>query len=63
MAHDEIQTGDIVTLKSGSIKMTVGAFETRAGYGKTAMCYWYIIDSKELKSQLIYVEALKKAAE
>lgn len=61
MAADEIQVGDIVTLKSGSIKLTVGAFETRAGYGQTAVCYWYDIDSKELKSMQIYVEALKKS--
>jgi uncharacterized protein YodC (DUF2158 family) len=60
MPGEEIQVGDVVTLKSGSIKMTVGAFDTRAGYGKTAVCYWYDTDSKELKSMQIYVEALKK---
>ena len=59
MANEEVKAGDIVTLKSESIKMTVGAFESRGTFGVTAICYWYDIASKELKSMSIYVAALK----
>jgi len=36
--HTEINTGDIVKLKSGGPKMTVSH---RIQEGKVAMCYWY----------------------
>ncbi|MBS1598473.1 MAG: DUF2158 domain-containing protein [Bacteroidetes bacterium] len=59
MPEDEIKEGDVVQLKSGSLKMTVGAFENRPAYGKIAVCY-FAETSQEIKSMQIYVAALKK---
>jgi hypothetical protein len=54
----EVIEGDIVSLRSGGIKMTVGALVVRPGLGKAAICFWSLPNPAEIKSMEIYISAL-----
>ena len=56
----EFKTGDVVMLKSGSPDLTIGAFSQRSGFGKTAIVYWFVASSSEIKSMEVYIDALVK---
>jgi uncharacterized protein YodC (DUF2158 family) len=56
MQNEELKVGDVVRLKSGSESMTIGDFNDHNEAG----CYWFDVQTKDVKKRYIAPSALKK---